>query len=181
MGVTGGFGILDDPNTNEFLIRSLLWHRAKDVRFLEQIAFPSDRERVPSWSWMSVSGGIDYFIMQWRHYDWQMIQPPWTFSSANIPNAFHGISRVFDLTRVRVNEEDVIFDNLLDSDILRCEAIVLGIEKGIQAIEDRKHYVLMVRPNGTHSPDGEVLYERIGAGYVPGRCLKGLSKVCTLV
>ena len=181
MNVNGGFGILDDPNNNEFLMRSLLWCREVGIRRLKPIAFPSDRERVPSWSWMSVSGRIDYFRLELRQYDWQVIQPPWTFPSTNVSNAFRGLSRVFDLTGVRVNEEDVIFDNLLDSDITRCEAIVLGIEKGTQAIEDRKHYVLMVRPNGIHGPDGEVLYERIGAGYASGRCLKGLSKICTLV
>lgn len=181
MGVRGGFGILDDPNKSGLLHRSLLWHRGEEFKQLKPIAFPSDRERVPSWSWMSVSGGIDYLALTWRQYDWQVIQPPWSPSPVRAPNAFHGKAQVFDITAARVNEDSVMFDNTLDSEVLEYMALVLGIEKGPKEIKDKRHYILVVRPKVKPLADGTVLYERVGAGYIPGRCLRGEASICTLV
>jgi len=74
-----------------------------------------------------------------------------------------------------------MFDNTLDSEVLHDMAIVLGIEKGSREIEDKKHYILVVRPKEVPHADGTVLYERVGAGYIPGRCLRGEARTCTLV
>ena len=74
-----------------------------------------------------------------------------------------------------------MFDNILDSEVLESMAIVLGIEKGLKAIDDKKHYILVVRPKMKPSADGAALYERIGAGFIPGRCLRGEPRNCTLV
>jgi len=184
MDVNGGFGILDDPSRKELLFRGLLWYRGADTRSLEQIAFPSDRERVPSWSWMSVSGGIDYLSFdswKWRRYEWQVIQPPWSCPPIRTPNAFHGQARSFHLSIARVNEYQLTFDNPLDSALSESKALVLAIERDFLEIEDKRHYVLVVRPKADLSPDGMALYERIGAGYMPGRCLNADPESCTLV
>jgi len=74
-----------------------------------------------------------------------------------------------------------MFDNTLDSEVLEYMALVLGIEKGPKEIKDKRHYILVVRPKVKPLADGTVLYERVGAGYIPGRCLRGEASICTLV
>jgi len=64
--VKGGFGILDDGDTQDgsFFHQSLLWQCGEeryDGEYLVGIEFPNDgRAQVPSWSWMAYQGGIDY-------------------------------------------------------------------------------------------------------------------------
>jgi hypothetical protein len=181
MGVQGGFGVFYDPNKSSLLHRSLLWRRGADTESLEKIAFPSDRERVPSWSWMSVSGGIDYFTLKWRHYDWQAIQSPWSNSSGRTPNGFDGQLQSLCRSNAKADEDNIVFDNATYSEFPDAMAIVLGIEKVYESMEDKKHYILVVRSKAVSSADGIKLYERIGAGHIPGKCLKGASQTCTLV
>ena len=181
MGVHGGFGVFHDPNKSSLLHRSLLWHRGADIERLKPIAFPEDGEPVPSWSWMSVSGGIDYFTLEWRQYDWQEIGAPWPYSSSKIPNAFYGLSRAFDLSNTRASEHDLVFDDPRNDDPSERMAIVLGIEKGLKVDQAKKHYVLVVRLIAISSAIGAARYRRIGAGYILGKCLRGDPEPCWLV
>lgn len=181
MGVEGGSGIFYDSNKSSLLHRSLLWCRGADTESLKEIAFPTDRERVPSWSWMSVSGGIDYFTLKWRHYDWQGIKSPWSHSSGRTPNGFDGKLQSLCRSNARPGEDNIVFDSATYSKLPDAMAIVLGIEKVCESTEDKKHYILVVRSKAVFSADGTELYERIGAGHIPGRCLKGVPKTCTLV
>lgn len=53
------FGILDDfGGSHSIFFESLAWKRSNDV--LERIAFHTTDPVVPSWSWMSLDGSIDY-------------------------------------------------------------------------------------------------------------------------
>lgn len=169
MGVQGGFGILDDLSKPGILRRSLLWHRAIGVDRSKPIVFPHDQESVPSWSWMSRSGGIDYFSLTWNGYDWQEIRSPWS-SSTGTPskNKLVGMVQALDAEKIA---SGIIFDDPADSVHPNPMAIVLGIEKGSKAIRDKKHYMLVVKPTGTLDSDGNRLYERIGAGHVLGHYL----------
>ena len=182
MGVHGGFGVLDDRGNRGLLRRSLLWHRGMDTERLKPITFPSDRERVPSWSWMSFSGGIDYFSLTWNGFVWQDLQSPWPCpTDATSRNAFAGNVQAFDRSAAEDTEFSIVFDNPADSELPRLMAIVLGIEKVQKEIEDKKHYILVVKPKTTIEPVSDTLYERIGAGYLPGKCLKGEVMTCSLV
>jgi hypothetical protein len=179
MAVYGGFGILDDHRSKGLLRRSLLWRRGEDTTRLKPIKFPVDREHVPSWSWMAFSGGIDYFPLTWNGYDWQDIKSPWPCpTSASPSNTFTGKVREFDCSVVK---DSIVFDDATMAPPYEAMAFVLGIEKEPKAIADKKHYILVVRPRTTPGPDGDISYERIGAGYVLGSCLKGESKTCSLV
>ncbi|KAF2828834.1 HET-domain-containing protein [Ophiobolus disseminans] len=182
MGVNGGFGVLDNTGNRGLLRRSLLWRRGEGIKTLTPITFPSHRERVPSWSWMSVSGGIDYFPPTWRGYDWQDIQSPWSYSTLpKIDNAFIGRSQPFECSKWKQNEYSIVFDDPTIGELPELMAIVLGVEKSNQTTEEKKHYVLIARPKVTSVQDSVILYERVGAGYMPGKCLEGVSKTCILV
>ena len=181
MGVHGGFGVFHDPNKSSLLHRSLLWHRGADIERLKPIAFPNDGERVPSWSWMSVSGGIDYLTLEWRQYDWQKVQAPWPHSSGKTPHEFGGLSRAFDLSNAIPNEYDLVCDDPRNYNASEPMAIVLGIEKGPKADQVKKHYVLVVKSIMTSSANGPTSYKRIGAGYVLGKYLRGDPEPCWLI
>jgi hypothetical protein len=171
MAVDGGFGILNDCRSQGLLCRSLLWHRGEDTVRLKPIKFPNDREHVPSWSWMAFSGGIDYFPLTWNGYDWGDIQPPWPRTAGAAPsNLFTGKIRAVDCS---IAKHSIIFDDPTTSPPSEAMAFVLSIEKTSKDIEDKKHYILVVRPKNNLGRDGSTLYERIGAGSVLGRHLRG--------
>ena len=182
MNVHGGFGILDDCGNRGLLRRSLLWHRGRDIGCLKRIVFPDDREQVPSWSWMSCSGGIEYFSLTWDTFDWQHIQSPWPCPKATpSSNAIVGKVRAIRRSAVEETEGGIIFDNPSDLEHPSPRAIVLGIEKALKAIGDKRHYILVVKSRATLDADSTPLYERIGAGYVLGRHLHGEATTCALV
>jgi hypothetical protein len=178
MAVDGGFGILNDCRSQGLLCRSLLWHRGEDTARLKPIKFPDDREQVPSWSWMAFSGGIDYFPLTWNGYDWGDIQPPWPRTAGAAPsNFFTGKIRAVDCS---IAKGSIVFDDPTTSPSSEGKAFLLSIEKTSKDVKDKKHYILVVRPKNTLGRDGRPLYERIGAGYVLGRCLRGEATTCAL-
>jgi hypothetical protein len=179
MAVDGGFGILHDCRSHGLLCRSLLWHRGEDTVRLKPIKFPNDREHVPSWSWMAFSGGIDYFPLTWNGYDWERIQPPWPRPAGAAPsNVFSGKMRAFDYS---MPECSIVFDDCTTPPSSEAMAFLLSIEKTPKHIDDKKHYILVVKPKKARGQDGGTMYERIGAGYVLGRCLRGEVTTCALV
>jgi hypothetical protein len=182
MGVDGGFGVLNDRGNKGLLRRSLLWHRGEDTASLTSIIFPKHREQVPSWSWMAVSGGIDYFSLKWAGYDWQHIQSPWPRKKdAQFSHAFIGKVQAFDCSAAKRDEHNIVFDDPTNPELLAPMAIILGIEKLLKPVRDKRHYILVVRPKATLMSDSDAVYERVGAGYIPGGCLKGGATNCYLV
>ena len=59
--------------------------------------------------------------------------------------------------------------------------VVLAVENGAIRDEDRRQYLLVVRPIQDVLSEVATQYERIGAGYVSGKCLHEGSKTCNLV
>jgi hypothetical protein len=53
------------------------------------------------------------------------------------------------------------------------QCVVLGIEKGPQPVTSRRHYFILVKQLGnTLCPEvSGLFYRRVGAGYLPGRCI----------
>ena len=174
MDVEGGFGILEDNNIKGTLRRSLLWHRGDDTKSLKRIVFPKDRADVPSWSWMAYaggkdnSGGIDYFKVDFDGFDWQAITSPW--SRAGTGGEIHALiadSRAY--TTLQGNSEGtfrIIFDAPQEEGKYATKCIVLGVEKGEMSLDGKLHYVLVIKPTSFKGR-----YERVGAGWMPGRCL----------
>jgi hypothetical protein len=92
-----------------------------------------------------------------------------------------GKSQAFKCPRGRKHGCDIVFDDPKDCELPKLMAIVLGIEKGSRATEEKTHCILVVRPKETSSQDGITLYERVGAGYMPGEYLEGLPQACALI
>ncbi|KAH7093393.1 hypothetical protein FB567DRAFT_173596 [Paraphoma chrysanthemicola] len=166
MQISGGFGMFDDRNRPGLLRRSLLWHRGGDVTRLERIEFPSNQDKVPTWSWMAWaggkdnSGGIDYFHPPYGRIDWKDVQSPWAQTDANKVHILTAFAKCFDTT----DSDDLIYDDPQSKpNDVKC--IVLGVQAGTMDLDDKKHYVLLISP----SPSLNGKWERVGAGILYGR------------
>lgn len=183
MYVKGGFGVFDEGVTRGLLRRSLLWRRGVDTRSLTRIHFPTESvlPTVPSWSWMAYTGGIDYLQPDFGNYEWEEdLQSPWsTNAPSNISNTDISIAnmalvapaREYDLGAAVLSEGELIFDTPNRSSMPKTLCVVLGKAKGSPSPETRRHYILIVAVAGHKGCAGETIYERVGAGYLPGKCI----------
>jgi hypothetical protein len=150
MGVNGGWGVLEDGNNKGLLRRSLLWHCGKDMECLNPIDFPTYGQRILSWSWMSVTSGIDYFQLDWNAYDWQNIHSPRSLSKQAVGSNVPGVTaHSIDLSAAARTERHIVFDNPAYSNLLHLMAVVFDIEKPHRAIGERRQYVLVIRKKVT--------------------------------
>lgn len=149
---------------------------------LSRIKFPPDRATPPSWSWMAYaggkdnSGGIDYFNPDFDKFDWQDIDSPWSQSDTGKGTTLlRTLSQEYDANAYEGKNEDHAVEIILDdnSKVIqyphRC--VVLGIQKGGMLVSDKRHYILVIE--ATTKPG---VYERIGAGFVPGICINGQAR-----
>lgn len=172
--IQGGFGIFDGGSEKGLLRRSLLWCRGKDTPSLCPIEFPPNSDTVPSWSWMARSGGIDYLTPRLAGFDWEDLELPWYRSESIQSDITLGAqARDYDHGRAEKGESLVILDDPTDTDYYRAMCVVLGVQKGAIPAEDKQHYVLLVVATKTTHHTGSKLFKRIGAGYLPGRCIIG--------
>jgi hypothetical protein len=177
----GAFGVFDEGETRGLLRRSLLWHRGADTTSLSRIKFPADRviSAVPSWSWMAYTGGIDYLKLDFDGVEWEDIRSPWSRSADNVAHtevrggniALTAVARDYDPNAALKGEALLILDNPGGSEKPKTECVVLGRQKGPTPLEGKIHYLLIVTPLTALGRDGGKLYERVGAGYLPGRCI----------
>lgn len=177
MQIKGGFGILEDSKIKGTLRRSLLWHRGLDTSSLERIVFPPDRNGVLSWSWMAYSGIKD------SNREREDIQSPWSDST----EASSSTKLIADAWEYDTTVDDamlyselcnIIHDVAADQGASESRCIVLGKRKEPEQQSEKIHYVLIVRAMQVKNEEGYALYERIGAGYMPGKCiLKNAGKV----
>jgi hypothetical protein len=181
MNVEGEWGVLDDRTNQGLLRRSLLWCRGSDTNRLNRIIFPSSRKPAPSWSWMAFSGGIDYFVLKWSAYQWIDIKSPWSRTEDAVDsNVFIGKAKTLIYSVAETSEHKIVFDDPTSSGAQGYMAIVLGIEKTPKDIADKRHYILVVRLDVDAATNFDSVYERVGAGYVPGRYLVGEATNCVL-
>ena len=191
MKCKGGLGIIDEVEPKGLLRRSLLWRRGDDMgsRSLTRIQFPIDRaiSAVPSWSWMAYEGGIDYLDLEFGRVDWEELASPWSpaaetdFGTDNRGPSMTLTAEAwryeYDPTKYNPHAEiqvegRLFFDDPKNSDPPEHICIVLGIEKGTKAKEDKLHYLIVVEATVTLDRDGKKVYERVGVGYLPGRRVK---------
>lgn len=173
MNVKGGFGMFDAGKTRGLLRRSLLWCRGADTVSLTRIEFPAERgvPMIPSWSWMAYAGGIDYLELDFDQIDWLDIKSPWSHPNREKTPALTARARDYTQDIHDLSEELLVFDVSGAPLHTRGVCLVLGVQKGNKPDGDRRHYVLFVIPTANIERDGRNQYERVGTGYLPGRCI----------
>jgi hypothetical protein len=171
INVRGDYGVIEDKEHPGWLRRSLLWHRGPLVPSLTRIVFSANRAdfKVPSWSWMAFDGGIDYLRPDFGSYDWEPIESPWARNGDKKTDiALLAHAWEYDPQSAGPGELEITFD--IDAPGAQRPGkrmcVVLGRAKGSLIQETRRHWVLIIGP----TPQ-EGIYERIGAGFLPGRCL----------
>jgi hypothetical protein len=181
MRVNGGFGVFDEGITRGLLRRSLLWRRGNDTLSLSRIRFPPESvvSYVPSWSWMAYTGGIDYLEPEFGSYEWEDLVSPWSANkplnvstdpnNANI--ALVTTAREYDLGVAVPGEGELIFDTPGGSSQPKTLCVLLGKARGSPDPETQRHYILIVAATAEQDRSGSKLYERVGAGYLPGKCI----------
>ncbi|KAF2972464.1 hypothetical protein GQX73_g1098 [Xylaria multiplex] len=153
----GAYGIFDDGLGKGLFHRSLLWQRGEDepAPGLLRIVFPSGRKvAVPTWSWMAYRGGIDYVDPPFDQTIWEKedIHPPRIKSNTS---SLHGHDRMELLAAVRwFNAPD-------DQD----KELKLVYDTGENKLGDMR----LPSPLDTPVDGGYHIYERVGAGVMPGR------------
>ncbi|KAH6890697.1 hypothetical protein B0T10DRAFT_403476 [Thelonectria olida] len=183
-GVRGGFGVFDDKRGSGLLRRSLLWHRSSDVERLDRISMPAGR-MPPSWSWMAYKGGIDYFDLPLNGVEWEgdEIRSPWAPSDTE---AWHtadaagaaelsAVARDFNSSFTLGKDTAIIYDDPARryGPALSTKCVVLGRQKtSDQNGLFGRHYVMVVIRNTLQVARGDVVYERVGVGYLPGRMIQ---------
>ncbi|KAJ8130175.1 hypothetical protein O1611_g3458 [Lasiodiplodia mahajangana] len=187
----GGYGVFDEGSKNAnngLLRRSLLWCRDDNTSKMSRIVFPKQHliAEIPSWSWMAHAGGIDYISPPFGGVDWEKMKSPWSSNmSVGVGKAHTDLQRgsialVAEASEynadaaIRVGDGEIILDNPGGSYTPPTECVVLGIKKGMAELKakDRTHYLLVVTATTRQDINGLPIYERVGAGYLPGKCIK---------
>ncbi|KAK3326797.1 heterokaryon incompatibility protein-domain-containing protein [Apodospora peruviana] len=178
LGCRGEFGIFDDSHRKGLLRRSLLWCRGSDFDSLKPISFQVPSDKPPSWSWMAYEGGVDYIGNggSFGSVDWEDVESPWSGTNGGVDEVgLVADAKEYDLTLAAAGDKrKIVFDCGEGERSGRTMCVVLGRQQ--QDLKRRRgrrdqsgltHYVLIVRP----MEGGKELYERVGAGYLPGRCI----------
>ncbi|RYO26457.1 hypothetical protein AA0111_g7946 [Alternaria arborescens] len=187
--VVGDFGILEGA-TRGLLRRTLLWRRHTDTTTMSRIDFAKaptkTKLHIPSWSWMAYTGSIDYVTIDWGAYTWENIQSPWSqdHNRFNVDPETAKMTIVatasqYDLGAATQAEIDLIFDSPEKALPSLSLCVVLGKAKNSAVAKDQKNCLLIVKPI-TRS-DGSTVYERIGTGFLPGKCISpktDIIKIC---
>lgn len=176
----------------------LLWERARGVVNLSRIEFPHNAHShpPPSWSFMSYIGAISYINIPYSDVAWNKnVRLTLPGDSNNMwlyaEHAPEMQSRILTLsneaaTKIVVannpaktraeraqNEICITYDDpAMDKDLISTFVIVCTYHL-LEHIGIR-HYVLAVRPKKMGS--GAVVYERVGAGWVPEALLETASE-----
>lgn len=207
MGVKGKFGILESDETDGLLRRSLLWVRGTDTATLDKIDFTTGGgiRAVPSWSWMAYideeskektgayTGGIDYLKLDFDGVDWEEVTSPWSSTAEGLAQRkvqkenIAMMAKLCEYTYQPLPKETtsspLTFDNPGKFGQCGKLCVVLGIQKDPKPpekpipIDQKLHYLLLVTPSTTKDVDGNMLYERVGAGHLPGGYIKSSQEM----
>jgi hypothetical protein len=125
---------------------------------------------------MAYTGGIDYLEPEFGDYEWEDLISPW--SDDRTPDVspdpdtadieLVATAREYDLGVAVPGEGELIFDTPGDQPKTLC--VVLGKARGSWNAESQRHYFLVVAAAGQNR-SGAKVYERVGVGYLPGKCI----------
>jgi hypothetical protein len=194
--VKGGFGIVDDsqgPKKSSdchLFYSTLMWQRStSSTAWLT----PND-VNIPSWSWMSYEGSIDYLIPAFEFVEWQqdsLITPGrqenmQLAAEDGIPRVLTGSASIFSLG-ADFTTANLIYDDPRDENANSYCVVVAKSESAKTDAyldeQDRRCYLLLVEgiedltsPQKLIEHDagpGEVLkVRRIGVGWMPTRLIR---------
>ncbi|KAJ3538687.1 hypothetical protein NM208_g5803 [Fusarium decemcellulare] len=182
-GTKGGFGVFDEGRPGGLLRRSLLWYRhPKQPALVRILPGPNRSMIVPSWSWMGYTGGIVYLQLEFNRIDWKDITSPWTPNvSRTARTTDRGADIALSAVARRINpemsigaEDKLFFDMPGGSEKRSIYGIVLGVRRAEKVLDNSEpgiHYLLLVAPTGRHDLEGNEIWERVGAGSLPGKCV----------
>jgi hypothetical protein len=120
---------------------------------------------------MAYDGGIDFLRPDFGNYDWDEIESPWSRDSPKSSVALIAKVWEYDIESAGTGEAVLTFDNCNAAKPSIRLCAILGRAKGSLMYDTRRHWVLVIAPTTTLHCDGNSTYERIGAGFLPGRCL----------
>ena len=160
-------GVFDD-----YLHRSLLWHRA-DTERMQRIQFTPDR-KVPSWSWMAVSGRIEYPKVECCEVEWnsdiqladgELQAPTRRLQQCKIEPRDDGAC---DLRSAAGSTEMgwVRFDGADIVDVQTLECVVVG--RDVESCPKHIYHVLVVMPVSRRVG---TMFERVGIGALSKKLL----------
>lgn len=205
LGASGSFGVFYDPRFPGLLPRSLLWRRGDDMhgQALSRIKFPAHRviSSVPSWSWMAYTGSIQYLVLRFGGFDWAHIESPWSDrreQAADVEGddpdpGFIVEARQYSFESTTYDRDAAFqaggwlyFDDPSREASTDTLCVVLGIEKGLdpstgnmKSSSEKMNYLIVVSERYVGGQKNNV-YERVGAGYLPGRCVGAASSKIVL-
>lgn len=156
--------------------RSILWkrHQPDNMKAIEQSSL-----RVPTWSWFSKSGRIQYMSLEFNKIEWMtrdfespFVRHPMLSGASYFSNRdedhtiLRGLARHIDLSEDQISSQ-IVFDrdNELTADDLR--VVVIGRDKEEEGV-DAKAHVLVIRKS-SRSDFRNVRYERAGVASLPGK------------
>jgi hypothetical protein len=128
---------------------------------------------------MAYTGGIDYLDVSFGGVEWTDLQSPWSRTSHNAAYTVDEKAHItltakaqgYKISAPTRDEISLVMDTPGGTEQIETMCVVLGRVKGPIPTEDKRHYILLVRPVSGVSRDGRSVYQRCGAGYLPGRCI----------
>ncbi|KAI1176227.1 hypothetical protein F4777DRAFT_588102 [Nemania sp. FL0916] len=164
--------------------RLLLWKRSGTHHMIRIKEHAGARHHIPTWSWFSKVGAIEYLELKFQEIDWATsdIENPFDlpFSGATdacggafIAMTLRGQARKLELSRSELTRYAILDeseDENVDVNDLRC--VVIGKDKFRGSSDGEKYHTLIIRrvPN---APEVD-RYERVGvASLKPNHMAKG--------
>ncbi|OLN81982.1 Interleukin-1 receptor-associated kinase 4 [Colletotrichum chlorophyti] len=158
-----------------YFARSILWSRNQPTE-MTTITQPTGRH-VPSWSWFSKEGKIEYMHLEFEKIEWMksdfkspFARPSETLSDPTSTSGYGGDTSVFQgfARRMDISEEELtsqaIFDKNNELKAKDFRVVVIGRDKDEGMVDDGpnspKLHVLVIRKSS--SSPRENLYERVG-------------------
>jgi hypothetical protein len=163
----GGFGILE-----LYLHRSLLW-RASEPCSATRLRHPQEHQ-IPSWSWMSLHGGIRYLEIPLGETEWsQDIYSPFSIHHSGDSGIFWAVTKRYPILELRAKTRKFVLsagDEVILKECLSFDTEVITSLQGLSYVvvgENKREfrgdecYVLVIRPILNSDR-----YERVGVGKI---------------
>lgn len=146
--------------------------QVKKLVRIQQKPTGHDRGRLsPSWSWMAYEGGIGFIKVEGGSLDWERgpKKLEWLVGDGKGNMRLQGVARGFELPHLN---DTIVWDFGDKPANVTLKCVVFGRTKDREepVVEKKKHYVLIIAQKPV-TGGGEVLYERVGLGFLLGSCI----------